>query len=243
MKKIFLIIFYIISIILLLISIYLIIDWCIDNKQNKNTLEHLETITQIKEEKDKYPYIITDISALQEENNETIGWIKVPDTNINYPVVQTTNNDYYLKNNFNKKNNSAGWIFLDYRNDLNMNDSNLIIYGHNRLDKSMFGTLNNLLEEDWHSKNKYIFFNTKDSYNTYQVFSVYTVNINDFKNNINFRSDSEYKDYLDKAIHNSLFNLNVDVNYNDRILTLYTCSSKDNERTIVHAKLVQKKKA
>ena len=245
MKKklnIYLIIFYITCIILLIYSGYLIIDWFIDNKQNKTAKDHIIEITDIRViKKDKYPYLKTDLTNLKNENNDTVGWIQVPNTKINYPVVQGDDNDYYLNHNFYKKYNLAGWPFLDYRNNLN-NDYNTIIYGHNRLDDSMFGTLKKLLSEDYHSNNKYIYFNTSDTMNTYEIISVYTINANDFKANINFNNDTEYSDYLENIKNMSTIKLNNNVTYKDKIITLYTCSDNTNDRTIVHAKLIQTKK-
>ncbi|MDO4996353.1 MAG: class B sortase [Bacilli bacterium] len=238
----YLLVFYIVSIILLIYSGYLIVDWFIDNNQNKKAKNHVIEITNItKITKDRYPYIQIDYSNLLIENPETIGWIQVPNTNINYPVVQSIDNEYYLNHNFYKKYNLAGWPFLDYRNTPN-NDYNTIIYGHNRLDESMFGTLKKLLKEDYHNTNKYIFFNTLTTMNTYEIFSVYTINANDFKANINFNDDSEYEDYLNNIKSQSTINLKSTVSAKDRIITLYTCSDNTNDRTIVHAKLIQTKK-
>lgn len=238
----YILVFYITSIILLIYSGYLIIDWFIDNNQNKKAKNHIIEVTNItKVTKDRYPYLKTNLSNLIKENNETVGWIQVPNTKINYPVVQSTDNEYYLNHNFYKSYNLAGWIFMDYRNILN-NDSNIIIYGHNRLDESMFGTLKKLLKDEYHKSNKYIFFNTKDTMSTYEIFSVYTINANDFKANTNFNNDSEYTDYLDNIKNLSIINFNNKVTYKDKIITLYTCSDNTNDRTIVHAKLVQAKK-
>lgn len=238
----YILVFYITSIILLIYSGYLIIDWFIDNNQNKKAKNHIIEVTNItKVTKDRYPYLKTNLSNLIKENNETVGWIQVPNTKINYPVVQSTDNEYYLNHNFYKSYNLAGWIFMDYRNILN-NDSNIIIYGHNRLDESMFGTLKKLLKDEYHKSNKYIFFNTKDTMSTYEIFSVYTINAKDFKANTNFNNDSEYTDYLDNIKNLSIINFNNKVTYKDKIITLYTCSDNTNDRTIVHAKLVQAKK-
>lgn len=238
----YILVFYITSIILLIYSGYLIIDWFIDNNQNKKAKNHIIEVTDItKVTKDRYPYLKTNLSNLIKENNETVGWIQVPNTKINYPVVQSADNEYYLNHNFYKSYNLAGWIFMDYRNILN-NDSNIIIYGHNRLDESMFGTLKKLLKDEYHKSNKYIFFNTKDTMSTYEIFSVYTINAKDFKANTNFNNDSEYTDYLDNIKNLSIINFNNKVTYKDKIITLYTCSDNTNDRTIVHAKLVQAKK-
>lgn len=238
----YLLVFYITSIILLLYSGYLIVDWFIDNNQNKKAKDYVLEITNIEKiTKDRYPYIQIDFSNLIAENNNTVGWIQVPNTNINYPVVQSYDNDYYLNHNFYKKYNLAGWPFLDYRNNSN-SDYNTIIYGHNRLDESMFGTLKKLLKEDYHNTNKYIFFNTLDTMNTYEIFSVYTIDANEFKANINFNNDTEYEDYLNNIKNQSTIKLKSIVKPTDKIITLYTCSDNTNYRTIVHAKLIQTKK-
>ena len=85
-----------------------------------------------------------DFNKLFSVNNETVGWISVPNTSINYPVAKTNDNSFYLNHSFDKSKNTAGWIFADYRNSFNGQDKNIIVYGHNRMDSSMFATLKNL---------------------------------------------------------------------------------------------------
>ncbi len=90
-----------------------------------------------------------DFNELLKKNPDTVGWIKVEGTKVNYPVVQSTDNDYYLSHAFNKTANQGGWIFADYRNKFDDTDKNIIIYGHNRMDSSMFATLKNTQKQDW----------------------------------------------------------------------------------------------
>lgn len=238
----FLLIFYIVSILLLIYSVYLIIDWFMDNNQNKKAKNRIIEITNVtKVTKDRYPYIETNINNLLAENKDTVGWLQVPNTKINYPVVQAANNDYYLNHNFYKSYNLAGWIFMDYRNKVET-DYNTIIYGHNRLDESMFGTLKSLLKQDYHDSNKFIFFNTKDTMNTYEIFSVYTIHADNFKAATNFNNDTEYADYLENIKNLSTIKFETNVNPKNKIITLYTCAENTNDRNIVHAKLIQSKK-
>ena len=91
------------------------------------------------------------------------GWIKVDGTDIDYPFVQTTDNSYYLNHSFTKEENKSGWIFLDYRNNINNLDKNTIIYGHSRYDSSMFGSLRNALKKSWfnNTENREIHLYTK----------------------------------------------------------------------------------
>ena len=119
----------------------------------------------------------TKLSKLENTNKDIVGWIQVNGTNINYPFVQTKDNDYYLNHSFNKDYNQAGWVFLDYRNNVNSFDKNTIIYAHSRLDKTMFGSLKNLLKSNWYeNKNNHIIkLSTKNQNTLWQVFSVYHV--------------------------------------------------------------------
>ena len=133
----------------------------INNLQNDFIfIEYEEPQEEIKEipKKDKSnpykDYITTtniDFKELKKINNKTKGWIKVNSTNINYPFVQAKDNKYYLNHSFNKEYNSAGWVFLDYRNNLNKLDKNNIIYAHGRYDKTMFGTLKDIIKKEWYT--------------------------------------------------------------------------------------------
>ena len=107
----------------------------------------------------------------------------------------------------------------------------------------MFGTLKNTLEENWYKKNKYIFFNTINSYLTYEVFSIYKIDKDDFKSNINLITEEDYQEYLNSAVQRSIYNFQVNVTTKDKILTLYTCDNDNENRTILQAKLVQEKDA
>ena len=239
MKKILYRIVLVLCLLLLIYSSYSIIKWFLENNKSNDIKTHVVKITAIEEEKDKYPYISIDFTNLLKENNKVKGWIQVPNTNINYPVLQYSDNDYYLNHDYYNNYSTAGWIFLDYRN--NNDDTNMILYGHNRLDGSMFGTLKDTLKEDYLNKNKYIYFNTLDSKNTYEVFSVYKINASKFNAYTNFQSDEEYNNYINEIKNRSIIKLDVDINTNDKIITLYTCDNNNVDRTILHAKLIQTK--
>ena len=101
------------------------------NKENFETKELIKEINTYKESKNDTP----NLKDSKSKNNDTIGWIKVNNTNIDYPFVQSNDNNYYLTHNFNKKKTSSGWVFLDKRNNKNLNNKNNIIYGHSRKDK------------------------------------------------------------------------------------------------------------
>ena len=98
--------------------------------------------------------INVDFNELKNINENVVGWIQVNGTNINYPFVHTSNNDFYLTHSFDDSYNSAGWVFADSSNKLDGTDRNIVIYGHNRRDGGMFGTLKNILTDEWQSNSE-----------------------------------------------------------------------------------------
>lgn len=171
------------------------------------------------------------------------GWLKVNNTNINYPVVQSTNNNYYLKHGFDKAYRSSGSIFVDYQNNLETFDQNTIIYGHNRRDGSMFSTLNSTLEDSWYKQleNQWIHFNTLTKTTIWQIFSIYQEKTKKVSNPISFSSSIDFFNFINNVKHRSIYDFNVSFNNDDKILTLYTCGNNSSYRIIIHAKLVYEK--
>ena len=187
-----------------------------------------------------------DFNKLINKNPDTIGWIKVLGTDINYPVVQTNNNDFYLTHSFDKSYNKAGWIFEDYINkNLKNNelDKNTIIYGHNRQNNSMFGTLSNVFKEEWLSnkENYYINFSTLNNNMVWEVFSTYTIEKEEYYIQSNFSSDEEYISFLNTIKNRSTYKYDVNISKEDKILTLSTCTNVGEGRTVLHAKLIYRK--
>ena len=189
----------------------------------------------------KFPLIEVDITELKEKNSDTVGWINVNNTNINYPFVQTKDNSYYLNHSFDKRYNEAGWVFLDYRNSKNINNKNTILYAHSRLDKTMFGSLSKVLKSSWYNnKDNHIIRLSTDTENTlWQIFSVYKIPEESYYITTNFNNNEEYNKFLNTIKQRSIHNFNTNLDTNDKILTLSTCYS-DTERTVVHAKLIKR---
>ena len=170
--------------VILIFSGYKIVRWIFNNIQNKEVQNNLSQYVEVKEENEdneKNKYNI-DFKSLKEINSDTVGWLKVNGTNVEYVVVKGKNNDYYLSHNFEKQYNSAGWIFADYRNKFDYTDHNIIIYGHNMRDNSMFGTLKNILNEEWYNneENRHIVLVTEKGTFTYEVFSIYEEKASDY---------------------------------------------------------------
>lgn len=190
----------------------------------------------------KMDLLSVDFTELLTKNKDTVGWIKVNGTNINYPIVQSTDNNYYLKHAFDGSANDAGWIYADYRNDMVNFDKNTVIYGHSRLDTTMFGSLKNILESNWYDNkdNHIIKLSTPTENTLWQVFSVYTIEAESYYITTEFYSDEQYQTFLDTLKNRSSVTFSATVNTNDKILTLSTCKDNFGNRVVMHAKLIKK---
>jgi len=232
--------------ILLGISSIEIIKWYKNNRENKNIKEEIsqaitiEEIEEDEEQKDNISRYKVDFEGLKQRNKDTVGWLKVEGTKVEYVVVQSTNNKYYLDRNFKKEFNSAGWIYADYKNKLDGTDKNIVIYGHNRRDGSMFGSLKNILKKDWYSKkeNRKVTFITEKEEAIYEVFSIYRIEVEDYYITTDFR-DKEFLNFINTIKERSIKDFNVKVTEKDSILTLSTCDNDNKYRIVLHARKIK----
>lgn len=225
------------SILILAICFIYIFNWFTENKNNE---ELLKVVQEESVKIDDEGNIKIDFDKLKEINSDVVGWIKVNNTNINYPVVQYGDNSFYLSHSLNKEYNAAGWPFVDYTVNLNEDSRNITIYGHNRKDGSMFGSLKKVLTPEWYEndENLKIEFITENGEEYYQVFSVYEIEKEIYYTNSNFTNDEEYADFLDELQSRSIKDFDVDVSTEDRILTLSTCANNNFYRVVLHAKKI-----
>lgn len=222
---------------ILIISGFKIVKWIIDSQNTNQQIETIQKITEISRNSD---FIDVNSNDLKNINSDVIGWIQVKGTNINYPFVQASDNIYYLTHSFDKSYNEAGWVFLDYRNNSILTENkNTILYAHNRLDKTMFGSLTEVLKDNWlKDKNNHIIKISTESENTlWKVFSVYRIATTSDYLKIKFNSGSQYLEFINKLIERAVYNFNTPVQTTDNILTLSTCYN-DAEKFVVHAKLL-----
>lgn len=266
-KKIGVIIFRILSLIIVIICLIVLFMWQKDNSSNSNLQSDLSNLISIKEfsidddenqenfqdteatENSQLNEIVAsndindfnvDFDTLKSKNSETVAWIKINNTNINYPIVKATDNSYYLTKNFNKEKNSAGWIFADYRNNFETLDKNTIIYGHNRRNGTMFSNLNYYLNSNWYTdeNNKYFNFITQNQNYIAEIFSVYKVSANNVSLTNTFSSTEEFEQNLTAWKNASIYDFKTNVTVEDNILTLYTCDNNTSYRIIVVSKLI-----
>jgi len=264
-KNIIALIIILMCLLFLIISIKNLIKWQLDSNEIEQQIEQIkeiveiedvidetedvEIIEQIEEIPQANPYwdyikmnlINVNFSELKQINSNTKGWIQVNGTNINYPFVQANDNKYYLTHSFDKSYNGAGWVFLDYRNNINELSKNTIIYAHGRLDNTMFGSLKNILKSGWlNSSDNYVVKLSTETENTlWQVFSVYHIPTTSDYIKVNFNSNDEFNNWTTMLISRSSHNFNTSVSENDNVLTLSTCYN-DNEKVVLHAKLIKK---
>lgn len=186
-------------------------------------------------------YLNVNLNYYINKNSETVGWIQIKGTNINYPIVQHKDNDYYLKHDFYKRKSETGWIFGDYRNNFNTLDNNTIIYGHNLINKTMFGSIPNFLKQSWLNKtNKpYIKISTKTHNSIWQIFSVYKTKPTVDYLQTKFNSMENYQNFLNTLKNRSIHNFNINISSTDKIITLSTCDDTGKYRVAVHAKLLR----
>jgi len=175
---------------------------------------------------------IKDMKKLKEINPDFYGWLKVSGTDIEYPVVQTQDNEYYLNYNFNKERSRRGSIFCDYRNDRDIsNNRNIILYGRNMLDGSMFCPLVKEYVKEEIFQNGIIELTTEDAIYYYQVFSAREEDPTYNYRQTDFDSDEEYIDFLYTMKERSIFHKNIVLDEHSQIITLST-SINDIKRDI-----------
>lgn len=178
---------------------------------------------------------------LLEINNDTVGWLTVNNTRIDYPVVKSTDNDYYLYRDYYKNKNRHGWIYMDYRNNIDDLSDNTIIFGHNLSNQKMFGTLRYVTNPSWYKKtsNQIITFNTTKENMKWQIISIYKIPVTNDYLIANFASLDEKLKFFKMIVERSIYDFNATYDENTKILTLSTCSNGSKERLVVHAKLIR----
>lgn len=215
-------------------------------KDNTNILNDVKIDeTNITETKTKR---MLQLEELQKENEEIIGWLEIEGTNINYPVLQASDNDYYLTHNYKKETASTGSIFLDKNFDLINGSSNYLIYGHRSKSGLMFEDLMKYAKEDFYKEHTKIKFTTNKDDSVYEILSVFysrvyyksEKNVFRYYYFVNANNEQEYNDFVNNAKKVSLYDTGVTANYGEQLLTLSTCeySQEDGRFVVVCKKLM-----
>lgn len=179
-----------------------------------------------------------DLAALREVNEDVVGWICIPDSKINYPLLQGEDNDYYLKHTWDHRSNSVGSIFLEHRNKADLTEFNTIVYGHNMNNGSMFAGLKRYAATGYWEEHPYVYVLTDAGVYRYEVFSSYKANVDSSTYGLSFNQQETKAEFLVNALENSKIDTGIAPELTDRILTLSTCSGAGyTTRWVVHARL------
>ena len=201
-----------------------------------------EDLTKELQKQTETPIKNSYIAALMTINSDAVGWLKVNNTNIDYAILQAGDNDYYLEYNIYKEKDPNGWLFLDYENHVDRVDDNTIIYGHNRLlNGVMFGTLNKVLYKNWYTnpENQIIRYDTLYGSYEYQIFSIYVIPTTNDYLKTTYVDDDEKLEFLNKLKDRSIYDFNVNLTRDSKIITLQTCHD-ETTKLVVHGVLVKK---
>lgn len=240
-----------ISVVILLIGIMLISSYFIyknmqEDKKQEEIFEELENIVTTNEtnEKKEQQEDNVNLNKLYKINNDIVGWLKIENTNINYPVMQTKDRpDYYLRKNFYKEYSVFGTPYIDENCDIE-NGNNLIIYGHHINGNKMFGELENYKNEEYYNKHKFIKFYTLNEKAEYEIISVFKTTVyNDkgfkYYQYYNLEDEREFETFINKCKELSLYDTQKIAKYGDKLLTLSTCEySQNNGRLVVVARKI-----
>lgn len=217
-----------------------VIRYILNAQENKKIAEEISeyiTANPIENAEETKEKINIDFNALKKKNPDTVGYLKINGTDIDSIVVQGKDNEYYLSHNFEKNSNKAGWIFADYRNKFDGTDKNIIIYGHNMKNGTMFSSLKKILNSDWqeNEENKYITFITENEDAIYEVFSIYKIENEDYYTTTKFSNDKSYQNFINEIKSRSIKKYNVEITANSQVLTISTCGDDSKERIVLHA--------
>ena len=186
------------------------------------------------------PEVLEDYKTLLNMNKDLIGWLKIADINIDYPVMQTNDNTYYLDHNYDKKYDKNGCLFLDYQCDVINRNTNLIIYGHNMQSGNMFGKLDKYSSEEYYREHPKFEFDTiyeKGAYEIVYVFrsKIYNEDAVVFKyyQFLDVQSEKEFDSNMTEMAKISLYDTGITPKYGDELLTLSTCDYQENNGRFV----------
>lgn len=191
---------------------------------------------------DKDPYLLIlkhlNLRDLRAVNPQVAGWIYIPDTKVNYPILHGEDNDYYLTHTWEGNSNACGSIFLEAMNSARFTDFNTIIYGHNMKNGSMFSTLHDYVDLSFWEQHPYVYLVTDEGVVRYEIFSSYDAGVNSQAYGLSFHKVQTREEFIQAAVENSDIDVGIVPEVTDRILTLSTCTGWSyRERRVVHAYL------
>ncbi len=199
-------------------------------------------------EEENAPDILEDYKTLYNKNKSLIGWLKIDDTTIDYPVMQSSNEEYYLEHDFEQNYDRNGTLFISADAKIWPRSQNIIVFGHNMKSGKMFGTLGKYKDQSYCEKHKTIQFDTLYEKGTYEVMYTFLSQVYDadevvfkYYQFIDANSEEEFNSHMEDMKAMSLYDTGVTAAYGDQLLTLSTCDhdTADAERFVVVAKRIK----
>lgn len=224
---------------------YLVYNQIISNKNKSIYNEIAEDVNVV--EDIEITENMQKVINLQEENQDVVGWLQIDNTVIDYPLLQTDNNEYYLTHNYKKEYSKYGSLFLKTESNILDNFSNIIIYGHNMKDNQMFHTLLEYESQDYYKEHQTITLTTEKEENEFIIVAVFKsrifyqdeTNVFRFYNYTNFDNEQTYNSFIENCKKIQLYDTGISAEYGEQLITLITCEySQENGRFVVIAKKV-----
>lgn len=220
-----------------------LIRWGIYNKKSANLIEDIieESFseTDLEDNNEEISKNPVNFDSLKNINSDVVAWIKIDDTSVNYPIVQTTDNEYYLHKDINKNYSTCGWIFMDFKNSENFIDKNTVLYGHNIKSGLMFADLTKILNNKLGDEVTIEIYTPTEKLD-YIVFSSYMEEPEDYAIKSNIVDEQAQEKYIKDMLQRSSIKYNVVPDKSDKLLTLSTCDSTGKNRILVHAVNINK---
>ncbi len=250
-KKILSVIAFILALAVFIVSALWLGRYYLEKKANESLPSSKDISSGITYNEKKEVEVPVDFEELQKENKDIYAWITIPDKEnsgeniIDYPILQSSEEDgrsYYLTHNVDREYSSHGSIYTQNYNSKDFNDYNTVIYGHNMLDKTMFGKLKNYRDSSFFKTNNVIYIYMPGRILKYKIFAAYVFDDRHILMSFDFNDEDSRRMYLDtvysKRSLSSNFNEKITVDTDDKIITLSTCTSRDEERYLVQGVLV-----
>jgi len=179
-----------------------------------------------------------DLAGLQEINEDVLGWIYIPNTEISYPFVQGEDNEHYLNYSWDNSYNTAGAIFLEHQSAADFSHYNTIIYGHRMNGGSMFGELHDYAEQDFWAEHPYIYIATAEGNFRYEIFAAYEAGVTSWTYCLDLEKQEHRQSFLDSCMGRSVIETGVSPSLEDSVITLSTCTGRGYDaRWVVQARL------
>lgn len=227
----------IIFLILLFTFIFSIVNlskWGIYNKKSAILIEDVieDSFAENIDNTEELSQNPVNFEELKNINKDVVAWIKIDGTTVNYPIVQTKNNEYYLKYDLNGNYSTCGWIFMNCKNNSDFSDRNTTIYGHNLKSGLMFKDLLKIYQNELGNDVKIDIY-TENKKMEFAVYSSYMIQPEEYSSKI-LTTDSEQEEYINEILKRSSVAYNIEPTKRDKLITLSTCDNSGKNRVLIH---------